>query len=251
MKTQSRGVLFGAGVAVIATGVLLFTTARPVIRQDGDRTRADIPLSCEYNGRWWGLCGRNQVRSVGDLRLVVDRDPVLRAHFSGFRWERAEMKTLDAPTPAWVSFRTGDTIFHRSRPLVLPAGDRVITDGIRTVRAYCCNDVVEVDTPPPVRAFGEEQPPYGGLYDHTPMMPRAGDEAGRFSTQDAARSVGSAAALPVVAPVAGYYDHRDQQDAAGTLAVPAPPVPVPEGDLGVMVLIGVAGALGVYRRVRR
>lgn len=45
-------------------------------------------------------------------------------------------------TYAYVTHRSNSLIKVTKKPIKLPAGDILITDGFRTVRTHCCNDVV-------------------------------------------------------------------------------------------------------------
>jgi len=95
--------------------------------------------SFEGNGKWYGLCKKNSIHSLDDFRKVVLSDPVLKAHFTGFKWEDAKMGRLDKATRAYVYYRKDDKIFRKKTPIMLPAGDGYITDGDTTVRTMCCN----------------------------------------------------------------------------------------------------------------
>ncbi|WP_367359013.1 hypothetical protein [Syntrophus sp. (in: bacteria)] len=95
--------------------------------------------SFEGNGKWYGLCKKNSIHSLDDFRKAVLSDPVLKTHFTGFKWENAKMGRLDKATRAYVYYRKDDTIFRKKTPITLPAGDGYITDGDTTVRTMCCN----------------------------------------------------------------------------------------------------------------
>ena len=95
--------------------------------------------SFEGNGKWYGLCTKNSIRSVADFRETVSNDRVLRSHYADFRWENAQMGRLEKATWAYVYYRKDDTIFRKHKPIVLAAGDEYITDGNVRVRTTCCN----------------------------------------------------------------------------------------------------------------
>lgn len=123
-----------------------------------------------HMGRWVGLCKKDSIKSIDDFYQQVMSDPILTQHFSDFRWGNAVLTKEESEVVARVAHRAGATIKLTSKPIHLPAGDVRITDGKRTVRAHCCNDiateppaVVEppktVVTEPPVYTFSEPAPP--------------------------------------------------------------------------------------------
>ncbi len=95
----------------------------------------------EINGRWHGLCRKNTIQSVEDFQKTVATDPVLSRHFAGFNWETAKIGKLNEETLAFVTHRKGESIKPTAKPIKLPKGDGYITDGVRTARTYCCNDI--------------------------------------------------------------------------------------------------------------
>jgi hypothetical protein len=105
--------------------------------------------SSELNGKWLGLCPRESIKSVEDFKTQVDNDPVLAEHFLNFSWDKSRIKVLSESNKFKVSHRSGSIIKPSKKEINLPAGDKLITDGKRTVRMHCCNDVIEA-TPTPV-----------------------------------------------------------------------------------------------------
>jgi len=104
--------------------------------------------SSEIKGKYYGLCMKNSIFTVEDFRKTVLKDATLSAHFAGFNWGSAKLGKLDDAIWTFVSFRKGEVIRRTSKPVRLPKGDGYITDGIRTVRTFCCNDYVIA--PPPM-----------------------------------------------------------------------------------------------------
>jgi hypothetical protein len=98
--------------------------------------------SFERDGKWYGLCPKNSIRSVDDFRTTVSNDQVLKIHYADFRWEDAKMERLDKAMLAYVYFRKDDKIFIKKKPIALPGGDVYITDGIKRVRTHCCNNYI-------------------------------------------------------------------------------------------------------------
>lgn len=108
----------------------------------------EADVRSEINGKYYGLCARNTIRTVEDFRRTVEKDAVLAQHFSGFKWESAKVDKLDEDVWTFVSYRKGDVIQFTTKPVRLPKGDTFISDGIRRVRTLCCNDYEPA--PPPV-----------------------------------------------------------------------------------------------------
>ena len=84
------------------------------------------------------------VESVSELRKAIATDPVVAAHYKGFNLSKARMERLGTPQVAYVSYRVGDHVYWTRKPLVLPAGERVITDGSRIARTRCANQVANL-----------------------------------------------------------------------------------------------------------
>lgn len=117
------------------------TTAAPEIQEPAD-------ARSEISGNYVGLCKKESVHSVEDLRKTVLGDSVLARHFAGFNWQAARLGKQDEEVWTFVSYREGADIRRTLNPVRLPKGDGYVTDGVRMVRTYCCNDYVIA--PPPV-----------------------------------------------------------------------------------------------------
>lgn len=112
---------------------------------------------------WFGLCGQGRVKSVQNFWEEVSRDPLLRSYYQGFDWERARMFALESPVEAYLNYKKDGRIVRTRKKVALPKGDVIITDGERSVRAYCCNELVlEVDGPPPSPPLSRETEDPGG-----------------------------------------------------------------------------------------
>lgn len=96
----------------------------------------------EYQGSWVGLCKKQSIISVEDFKNIVQTDQTLLDYYYGFDWSQARIGNLKEDTLAYVAHRKNGIIGKTSKPIKLPKGDKYITDGIRTVRTYCCNDIV-------------------------------------------------------------------------------------------------------------
>ncbi|MGD9948139.1 MAG: PEP-CTERM sorting domain-containing protein [Desulfobulbus sp.] len=121
--------------------------------------------SSEKNGKWFGLCKKRSVNSINDFRRTVENDPALSVYYSGFNWEEAKLGSLKEDVMAYVSHRKGDVIKKTAKAIKLPKGDGYITDGVRTARTYCCNDIVLTPSagPPNTLLPPPAVPPVGTL----------------------------------------------------------------------------------------
>jgi hypothetical protein len=132
--------------------------------------------SSEIDGKYYGLCRKNSIHSVGDFYNTVRNDPVLKAHFSGFNWDTARLGKQESDVWTYVSYRKGDEIYRTSKAVKLPKGDGYVTDGTRIVRTFCCNDYV-LATPSPRPVERVDAPPR--------RMQRKPDAADGFPEQQA------------------------------------------------------------------
>lgn len=98
--------------------------------------------SSTKNGKWYGLCKKQSIESIQDFRNIVQSDPDLMIYYSGFNWEQAKIGFLKEDILAHVAHRKESIIRKTSKPIKLQKGDKYITDGSRTVRTYCCNDII-------------------------------------------------------------------------------------------------------------
>src|SRR5260221_9236709 len=74
------------------------------------------------------------VASVEELRTAMATDAVVAEHYKGFDIRHARVERLMAPRIAHVSYRMAGQVYWTRKALVLPAGERVITDGVRVAR---------------------------------------------------------------------------------------------------------------------
>lgn len=105
------------------------------------------------------------VDSVAELKSAIDRDPVVAEHYRDFDVSKARVERLETPKIAHVSYRIGNDVYWTRKQLVLPAGERVITDGKHIARTRCGNQVA--DTP----AVTSPAEPAANVLD-TPVPPK-------------------------------------------------------------------------------
>ncbi|MBM9615822.1 PEP-CTERM sorting domain-containing protein [Desulfobulbus rhabdoformis] len=132
-----------------------------------------VDASSEKNGRWYGLCKKQSIQSIEDFRRTVENDPALSVYYAGFHWEDAKIGSLKEDVIAYVAHRKGDLIQPTTKPIKLPKGDQYITDGERTARTYCCNDI---DLAP---SAGEEPPTKIDPGEYAPFAPARNTDPGR------------------------------------------------------------------------
>jgi hypothetical protein len=83
------------------------------------------------------------VDSVDALKAAIERDPVVAQHYQNFDLSKARLERLETPRVAHVSYRIGNDVFWTRKQLVLPAGERVITDGSHIARTRCGNQLAD------------------------------------------------------------------------------------------------------------
>lgn len=218
---------------------------------------------------WLGLCGKGRVKSVEDFRKAVSKDPLLRSYYDGFRWDRAKMFELESPVEAYLNYKRDGRILRTRKKVTLPKGDTILTDGARSVRAYCCNELVlELDdplslTPAPLdpqdlggsslnRSLGADSEDLGLVQDPPEPEPR-----GYIDPSMAAfyRSVTGPFPTVVDPPGPGGNDptppmNPDLPPVDPFIPVPPdpPPAPVPEPSTLLLFTAGLGGLLAALRR---
>ncbi len=108
------------------------------------------------------------VPSVASLRHVISSDPLAARHYSGFDVDRAHIVRLRYDLVAYVSYRTQDGIFWRTKSTVIPAGEPLISDGSNYIRARCGNRISYVPQAP----INPDEPNDTDLIE-TPAVPEA------------------------------------------------------------------------------
>lgn len=137
-------------LAVLAVGLLVRTlhvSKKVPVQFALAQIEEPDDANSEISGQYYGLCAKNSTHSVEDFRKTVQSDPVLAAHFSEFNWSVAKLGKQEEEIWTFVSYRKGSVIKLTTKPVRLPKGDQYITDGVRIVRTYCCNDYVAAPAP--------------------------------------------------------------------------------------------------------
>jgi hypothetical protein len=108
---------------------------------------------------------RGGAYSAAELTGALDVDSVAARHYAMF--QRALVHTARSPfsVPVFVSYRVGDSIYWSKRPVRLPLGETLLTDGTYYARARCGNRISEMpetpigDIEPAPPTMDEPEPP--------------------------------------------------------------------------------------------
>jgi len=80
------------------------------------------------------------IHSLAELLDVIARDPLAAQHYKGFDVAHAQFIRLDHNIMAYVSYRLDKAgIYWTSHPVLIMAGEEVITDGTNYIRVRCGN----------------------------------------------------------------------------------------------------------------
>jgi hypothetical protein len=186
--------------------------------------------SSEVNGEWRGVCAKNSIHSAEDFQRTVQGDAVLSRHFSGFNWENVKIGKQDEEISAYVTHRKGDVIKETSKPIRLPKGDGYITDGVRVVRTFCCNDINMTPSAGKPESPPVAMTPSAGAPELPPVSMSAEEIPPQFLT------VGGS-------PGGGSFSRSNR--------VPSTPTPIPEPATTLLFGIGLAGLVAMLRRKRK
>ncbi|HKV49194.1 MAG TPA: PEP-CTERM sorting domain-containing protein, partial [Candidatus Acidoferrales bacterium] len=74
-----------------------------------------------------------------ELVRAIENDPVVARHYADFKVAGTRVIRLEHSELMYVSYRMGNTVFWTKTPLLLPAGETVLTDGTHTARTRCGN----------------------------------------------------------------------------------------------------------------
>ena len=104
---------------------------------------------------WHGMCAKDT--PLVALQAYIESTPTLAAWYAGFAWDQARIVGAPQGMRRHVAYRHGDgRIYWTRQPLLLTPGEPLVTDGVRTIRAWCCNELAHV---PPAPPHLDEPPP--------------------------------------------------------------------------------------------
>lgn len=78
-------------------------------------------------------------RSREELARAIENDPVVARHYADFKVAGTRVIRLEHAELMYVSYRIGNKVFWTKTPLLLPAGETLLTDGKNTARTRCGN----------------------------------------------------------------------------------------------------------------
>src|SRR5271157_857257 len=84
----------------------------------------------------------------GELSAALQSDPVAAQHYAGYFRAGVHPVVLSDSQRRYVSFRKNQRIYWTRRPVVLPKGETLLTDGDHYARARCGNQVSETPQTP-------------------------------------------------------------------------------------------------------
>ena len=119
---------------------LLAVPTAPVVEEGDRREPSTYPYSIIPGG----------ALSAEALRRAIAADPVVRDHYANFDLAKVRVVRLTEQSVAYVSYRLEDHVYWTRRPLVLNAGETLLTDGLHYARTRCGNQLSA--TPGPVSA---------------------------------------------------------------------------------------------------
>jgi hypothetical protein len=121
------------------------------------------------------------VYSSAELNQKLARDAVAREHYRGFNSDGARKTKAEFAGAVYLSYRHGDRVYWTQRPVRIPKGEILLTDGSAYVRARCGNRIAEAPRQPveslaeaPLPGiFGEVEnpPPLVSLIPSIPLFP--------------------------------------------------------------------------------
>ena len=181
------------------------------------------------------------VESAADLRNTVLHDPVVAKHYEDFVVERTRVVRLNQNRSLYVSYRLGNRVFWSRKPMMLPKGETVITDGEHVARTRCGNRLSEVPAGP-ILAAGpelESAPEVAELFPGSPgalsppglpglPVPTSTPPTTSGTPPGSPLPPGGGVIVPPIVPVPG----------GGTTP---PPVPTPEPQTLLMLSAGLTG----------
>ena len=198
---------------------------------DNDSRRKVYPYSVIPGG----------VESAADLKNSVLHDPVVAKHYEDFAVERTRVVRLNQNRSLYVSYRLGNRVFWSRKPMMLPKGETVITDGEHVARTRCGNRLSEV-LAGPILAAG-------------PELESAPEVAEIFPGSPGALGPPELPGLPVptsTPPITSVTPPGSPLPPGGGIIVPPiipvpsrgttpPPVPTPEPQTLLMLSAGLTG----------
>jgi hypothetical protein len=190
------------------------------------------------------------VQSAADLKNSFTHDAVVAKHYEDFELGRTRVIHLDQDRLLYVSYRLGNRVYWTKKPLLLPKGEAVITDGEHLARTRCGNRLSEAPAGPVLAAgpeFEARPPEVAEAFPGTPELvgppallfpplPTSAPPIASVALPGSPLPPGGGIIVPPIVPVPG----------GGSTT---PPVVTPEPQIWLMLSAGLTGIwLGRKRR---
>lgn len=114
---------------------------------------------------------RGGAYSKAELVDSLDTDPVAARHYANFHRSWVYVTRSSFMQPVYLSYRVGNAVYWTSRPVPLPKGEPLLSDGTNYARARCGNRISQVpqtpvnDTEPPPETLDTPQRPVNTIAD--------------------------------------------------------------------------------------
>jgi hypothetical protein len=105
------------------------------------------------------------VENGAEVAEALARDPIVAAHYAGFRADRARVVQLGEARLVHVSYRVKDKVYWTRKKVKLQKGEKLITDGKELIRARCGNRISDA----PMAGVALIDPPE--VSSDTPLLP--------------------------------------------------------------------------------
>lgn len=204
-----------------------------------------------------------------ELVRAVQNDPVVARHYADFEVGKTRVIQLNHSELMYVSYRIGNNVFWTKHPLLVRAGETLLTDGKTAARTRCGNRLsvtpaapVSPNQPRPEAmdmapklnqpVDGMPQPEFALLLPHSTLFPTP-SPLGMLQAPLNQGPVGSLPSPlpPVYWPIVGGAGTPTGPGGPGGPPVLPPPVATPEPGTIALLLTGLAAIAWFYRRKSR
>jgi hypothetical protein len=143
-------------------------------------------------------------RSADELKQAIAGDPVVAAHYADFDLKNTKVVRLDQPKIAHVSYRLGNAIYWTRKPIVIGAGETVLTDGVHVARTRCANQLADKpgETSPAEPAAALLDTPVKAATASTPSLSSGQQPVAVNSSIGSSGTMNPGGSLPTAAPMA-------------------------------------------------
>jgi hypothetical protein len=201
------------------------------------------------------------------LRAAISSDREVASHFAGFQYRKARILTLDRPQLVYLSYRKSGAIYWTRTRHLLPAGERIITDGDIAARTRCANRIsvqrqlaIAPEEPPAARldefALPPSLVPFPAHYESALSSPGSGPQSGPLGAGPI--GLGGTGIFPPGLPISNVcrpekgQKNCNKPPAGPPSGPPGPPGPPPATvpEPGSIILF-VSGAAAIFARLKK